>query len=340
MDRRGQLMFDRLAGLPLDIESYDYVRLTGGERSTTLLRLHGRGHRGLGEDIMPAVEDHDALEAQTEFPLVGSWTLVEFLDALGSFDQWGGVEPEFADFARPFRNWLFESAALDLALLQAGLSLGDALGRTARPVTFVNSFGLGETPSVDGVRARLELYPSVGFKLDAAPAWSRGLIEELAGTGAVRTVDFKGRYGLEVEGDFAPVYEAVLELLPEARIEDPHEAFAAGLPLERVAYDAPIKRASDIGATQTINVKPSRIGDLRSLLEIYAHCEAHGVVMYGGGMGELGPAREQVQLLAALFHPDGPNDVAPPPFNLPEPISGLPTSPLEVTAPPIGFRLK
>ena len=34
--------------------------------------------------------------------------------------------------------------------------------------------------------------------------------------------------------------------------------------------------------------------------------------MYGGGMGELGVARGQIQLLAAMFSPDGPNDIAPP----------------------------
>jgi hypothetical protein len=331
-------MFDRLAGLPLQVERYSFERLTGGERSTTLLRLHGRGEEGCGEDIMPSDADHEAFEAMTDLPLVGSWTLVDFLDSLADFDQWGGVEPEFGDFARPFRNWVFESAALDLALRQAGRSLADVLEREPRPVRFVNSFGLGETPSCDGVRARLALYPSVGFKLDAAPAWTRGLIEELAGTGAVRTVDFKGRYGLEVEGDFAPVYQAVLELLPEALIEDPHEEHAAGLPVERVSYDAPIKRASDIGDTRTINIKPSRIGGLRPLLEIYAHCEANGIAMYGGGMGELGPAREQVQVLASLFHADAPNDVAPPPFNLPEPVPGLASSPLEVSSPPTGFR--
>lgn len=333
-------MFARLADLPLEIESYDFERLRGGERETSLLRLHGRGERGVGEDIMPSAEDHDAFEA-LEFPLAGSWTLASFLDSLSSFDQWGGVEPEFGDFARPFRNWVFESAALDLALRQAELSLPEALGRSVgEPVRFVNSFGLGETPSCDGVRARLKLYPSVGFKLDAAPAWTRGLIEELAGTGAVRTVDFKGRYGLEVEGDFAPVYEAVLELLPEALIEDPHEEFAGDLPAERVSYDAPIKRVADIGSTRTVNIKPSRIGGLRPLLEIYEHCEANGIAMYGGGMGELGPARRQVQLLAAIFHPDAPNDVAPPPFNLPEPVEGLTPSPLDVSFPPPGFRLK
>ena len=44
----------------------------------------------------------------------------------------------------------------------------------------------------------------------------------------------------------------------------------------------------------------------------------NGVAMYGGGMGELGVGRGQIQLLASLFHPDAPNDVAPPPFNAPD----------------------
>ena len=67
----------------------------------------------------------------TSWPLAGSWTLESFLDALASFDQWGGEEPEWGDFARPFRNWMFESAALDLALRQAGRSLAGRAGAHA-----------------------------------------------------------------------------------------------------------------------------------------------------------------------------------------------------------------
>jgi hypothetical protein len=58
----------------------------------------------------------------------------------------------------------------------------------------------------------------------------------------------------------------------------------------------------------------------------------------GGGMGELGVARGQIQLLASMFHPDTDNDVAPSAFNLPEPPPGIPASPL-VPPPEIsGFR--
>jgi hypothetical protein len=61
--------------------------------------------------------------------------------------------------------------------------------------------------------------------------------------------------------------------------------------------------------------------------------------MYGGGMGELGIARGQIELLASLFHPDTPNDVAPSAFNLDELPPGLPSSPLDPGTPPPGFRL-
>jgi hypothetical protein len=59
--------------------------------------------------------------------------------------------------------------------------------------------------------------------------------------------------------------------------------------------------------------------------------------MYNGGMGELGVGRGQAQLLASLFHPDAPNDIAPSDYNLEDPPPGLPPSPLDPT-PDRGFR--
>lgn len=87
-----------------------------------------------------------------------------------------------------------------------------------------------------------------------------------------------------------------------------------------------------------VNLKPSRLGGLRSVLAAYEYCAAHGIEMYGGGQFELGPGRGQIQYLASLFHPDGPNDVAPGGYNAPEPAAGLPGSPLAVAVEPTGFR--
>ena len=78
-----------------------------------------------------------------------------------------------------------------------------------------------------------------------------------------------------------------------------------------------------------------RTGGLRALMGLYAHCEAQGLGMYGGGMGEIGVGRHQIQLLASIFHPEAPNDVAPSAYNDDDVPEGLPISPL---APPTGFR--
>ena len=91
-------------------------------------------------------------------------------------------------------------------------------------------------------------------------------------------------------------------------------------------------------APRTLNVKPSRFGPLRELFAFYDSCAERGIGLYGGGQFELGPGRGQIQALAALFHPDASNDVAPGGYNAMEPADGLEVSPLEPALAPTGFR--
>jgi hypothetical protein len=188
----------------------------------------------------------------------------------------------------------------------------------------------------------------VRFKLDAEATWAPELVDEVAATGAVETIDFKGQYGLEVEDPqaLANLYARVLAAFPDAYLEDPHDlpeiSHLLGDHLERVSYDAPIHDAEGIGATplaaRIVNVKPSRIGSVRGLFDVYARCAQERRPMYGGGMGELGVGRGQVELLAALFHADAPNDVAPSAYNEDDPEGILPASPLAPRPDATGFR--
>jgi hypothetical protein len=91
-------------------------------------------------------------------------------------------------------------------------------------------------------------------------------------------------------------------------------------------------------APRVLNSKPSRFGSLERLLDFYDYAAAQDIELYGGGQWELGVGRDQIQLLASLFHPDGPNDVAPREYNAPDVADGLPASPLELEAAPSGFR--
>jgi L-alanine-DL-glutamate epimerase-like enolase superfamily enzyme len=336
--------------LPIAIESTSFeVLVPSGatsreDWSTTHLRLQGRGEEGIGEQIgMPS--DQESLRA-SEYPLTGEWaTLAAFLAHVDAIDVW--PEPPEYEMQRNWRRWTFESAALDLALRQSGSSLPEVLGRTPQSVTFVNSFGLGDPPDIDKVANRRAMHPTVGFKLDVAPSWTQEIMDRVAAVDGVATIDFKGQYGLEVEDEAAllAMYERTLAAFTNVVFEDPHDIPAVLEMLapitDRVAYDAPIRSVESIDATavnaRIINVKPCRVGRLQELSRLYAHCEAAGIQMYNGGMGELGVGRGQAQLLASLFHPDAPNDIAPSDYNLEQPPAGLPPSPLD-PAPDRGFR--
>ena len=344
----------RLNSLPVLVETVAFERLSarlahGFERVTTRVRLLGGGAEGVGEDVSPFEDEADTLHVtEPALPLVGEWTLGSLCERLAELRdaQWP-VQPRW-EMARWWRNWAFESAALDLALNQARRALHEVVGREPAAVRFVNSLSLGDPPTFDPIRHRLERHPGLRFKVDATPAWTPELIGELAATGAVDIVDFKGQYGLELgeRAALLTMYERVVAAFPDALLEDAHDLPEVTKLLasesHRISYDAPIHSAGDLDATplapRAANIKPCRVGDLRALFDVYAACEARGLVAYGGGMGELDAGRGQIQLLASLFHPDGPNDVAPGGYNADTPAADLPPSPLDPSPAPTGFR--
>ena len=332
-------LWKRFAELPLVVDSYELERLErpvtrGFTRVTTVVHLKRGGEEGVGEDVTWYAEHHDREQAAGAIlPLAGSWTLESYSDVL-----------EMPD---PHRRWAYESAALDLALRQGGVSLAESVGREAQPVGFVVSPGLGDPPTARVVRRWLELDPKLRFKLDPASDWTDELIAELAATGAVVTADYKAYY--RAEGDPPPdadLYRRIAEGFSEAFLEDPALTDETELVLEphreRVTWDAPIHSVADVEglafAPRTLNSKPSRFGYLRELLAFYDYCREHGIGLYGGGMFELGPGRGQIQYLASLFHADAPNDVAPRAYNEPEPLPGLQGSPLAPAVAEVGFR--
>jgi hypothetical protein len=336
------LFDEHLAGLPLEIEDYT---LDGRElavapeftRVSTTISLRGGGQHGAGEDVTYEEADQRALQAAGAVqPLAGTWTLATFCEHVEGLDLW--PEPASREASVQYRIWAYESAALDLALRQAGTSLHAAIGREPAPVQFVNSMRLGDPPTIDPVARRLQTYPGLRFKLDATSDWSDELFDALAQTGAVDSIDLKGLYEGSVvdQGADPQLYRRVAEEFPQAWIEDPKLTPETDAILEphrdRITWDANIHSVADIEglpfAPRMVNVKPSRFGPLRELFAAYAHCEQQGIGMYGGGQFELGCGRGHIQYLAAVMHPDTPNDVAPGAYNATDPPAGLPTSPM------------
>jgi hypothetical protein len=351
--------YDRVAELPLEIEGYalDSLELSFGPaftRYTTVVRLQGDGEEGVGEDVTYAELDQIAFRDRgSHLALAGSYTLGSFSRKLDELPVW--PDPPAMEQFRPYRRWAFESAALDLALRQAGRSLAGVLGREPRPLNFVVSMRLGgmdsdEPENADRLKALLERYPSTRFKLDPGNTWTQELVDELAATRAVDCFDLKGFYrGTPVDVETDPeLYRMVAEAVPEAWLEDadlndetipvlePHK--------DRLTWDAPIHSVDDIEALRwkprCTNIKPSRFGTLGRLFDTYDYAEREGILLYGGGQSELGVGRDQIQYLAALFHPDTPNDTAPSAYNELEPRDGLPASPLELPVADTGFRFR
>ena len=317
-------LYDHVRDLPVEIESY---ALEGLElqaradflRKTTVVHLRGRRRRGdrRGRHVHARGARSPAgarRRAPTDRHLDAARAVAARRRAPALREPL--EQPQFVDY----RRWAFESAALDLALRQAGMSLGEAVGREPQPVSFVVSMGLGSPPTLERVRAWLGLYPTLRFKLDATPEWTDELLGELAASGAVDSIDLKGHYrGTTVDNPpDADLYRRVADALPEAWIEDPALTDETTPVLEphrdRVTWDAVIHSVDDIEALpwppRTVNVKPSRFGSVERLFAVYDYCDARGIGAYGGGQWELGPGRGQIQLLAALFHP-GPRTTSP-----------------------------
>jgi L-alanine-DL-glutamate epimerase-like enolase superfamily enzyme len=345
--------FDLLADLPVEIEHYSYEQLrqqvsSGFERVTTVVHIEGRGHEGVGEDVVYDEVDHEALrQTGPVHPLAGRRSLSDLCGLIESLDLFG-VEPQ-RDVSRLYRIWAFHSAALDLALRQAGRPLHEVLARPPSPMRYVVSLRLGEPATLEPLERRLALDPSLRFKLDATSSWTPQLISALAQTGAVDSVDFKALYhGTSVDQQADPVlYRRVVEAFPDAWLEDPDVVDPATAAVladqhQRITWDASIHSIDDIVALpfppRMVNIKPSRIGSLPKLMATYDFCAEHGIGAYGGGQTELGPGRGQAQYLASLFHPDTPNDLAPAAYNLTEPPAGLPSSPLRPAPATTGFR--
>jgi hypothetical protein len=349
--------YEKLAALPLSVESYEleerdreYGDFT---RPSTIIHLRGEGEEGIGEDVVYDVLDHIA---HRDAGPVHDWsdasTLGEFCELAGELDLFPGAPPE-RDFSRHYRRWAFESAALDLALRQQDTSLHEALGIEMKPVTFVcstrlGSFEEGARSSTEPISKRLAKYPSLRFKLDPENDWDEELVAEIADLAPVDILDLKGHYRgtpVDVEID-ADLYRMAAEAFPDAYLEDAWFDESTRPVLEpiwdRCTWDAPLHSLDDVKNLErkpkAINSKPSRFGSLEEVLSVYEYCDTESIRVYGGGQGELGVGREQIQYLASLFHAETPNDIAPSGYNDPAVPDGLPESPMDPEPAPTGFR--
>src|SRR4249919_4137158 len=212
-------LWQALGPLEADVEAYELepreLETPGFVRHSTTVAVAGAGVQGRGEDVSYSPDDQQAHRRLEPLPLRGRRTLAEWSALLDECDLF--PEDTVQHAARDYRRWAYESALLDLALGQAGMTLGEAVGRPYSPVRFVVS------SNADPGRW-LELYSRVELKVDAGAAWGRADFERLAALGVVRVIDIKGQYGADYpqgDRDEAGLVAMAAEILPDAVIEDP-----------------------------------------------------------------------------------------------------------------------
>jgi len=340
-------MYERVAELSLTVEDcafelHERATSSGFDRATTTISLSGAGRTGRGEDVTYTNEAHHAL-VDHSVELAGEYTLDSFSAALSAADLW--PEPPDEERFRHYRRWGFESAALDLALKQAETNLGEALGRSYDPVSFVVSTRLS-APTTDRLDALGAIHDDLAFKLDPTADWDEELLQSLSEYD-VRVLDLKGLYedeqvATETSGAF---YRRIADAFPDALLEDP-KLTDETRPVfegreERVTWDVPITGVESIETLpfepKWLNMKPSRCGTVEAVLSAIDYCERTDIQLYGGGQFELSVGRQHIQALASLCYPDSPNDVAPGGYNDPETAEDLPASPLSPPSDPQGI---
>ena len=332
--------YSLIAGLPLVVESYELEGLEQAVssdfvRRTTVIRLHGRGEEGVGEDVIYDADDQLRLQAAGPvLDLAGTHTL----DSLSAPRSEGLPD---------YRRWGFESAALDLALRQAGASAA----RGARARAAAGHLRRLAPRSPTATPARLRSLPGMRFKLDPTSDWDGRSSRSSPRLGTVDVVDFKEAYDWR-DADS----HAAAEPLPDRSIDalagrpdrgpGPRPTRRRPRSSRRTTTGSRGTRRSTRSPTST-RCRSRRRSSTRSrrasarprrCSHFYDTCAERGIALYGGGQFELGPGRGQIQYLASLFHPDAANDVAPGEYNLVPTPPGLPTSPLPASAAPVGFR--
>ena len=87
--RRALSLYDAVRDLPLHVEGYalELLQLQARPdflRKTTMVRLHGDGEEGIGEDVTYEASEHDRLQERgPDLPLAGDWTIDSFSTHLG-----------------------------------------------------------------------------------------------------------------------------------------------------------------------------------------------------------------------------------------------------------------
>ena len=213
--------YDQIKDLPLEIDSYELQGLefhppgTDFDRLTTIIHLKGGDQEGLGEDVVYDSLDHIAFQdAGPALDIAGQHTIASFselLEGLGAVPEPAGKRGLGQLSALGVRERRPRPRAAPGGQVPARGGRARAAAGHVRRLDAADAAGSDEVSTIEPVRKRLEIYPTLRFKLDPTNDWTDELIQQLVETGAVDSLDLKGQYKgtpVDVETDPGALPEA------------------------------------------------------------------------------------------------------------------------------------
>ena len=220
--------YARIAELPLEIESYaleglerdvssDFIRLT------TLIRLRGGGHEGVGEDVTYTALDQIGFQDAGREPPARRLLRRRVVLARGGAARACGRPRPRSRRRRSTAGGRSRARRSTSRCVRPGARCRRCSGASRPRSASWCPCGSATRRALEPLRRRLDAYPGLRFKLDATAEWTDELIAELVATGAVDTIDFKGAYkGTSVDQPGDPdLYARVAAAFPDAWLEDP-----------------------------------------------------------------------------------------------------------------------
>ena len=295
-------------------------------RHTTVFHLHGGGTEGIGEDVVWDPDDQQRQQrgragARHRRDCGRSTTSREHLAELDLFHgRDAGVSRPYATY----RRWALESAALDLALRQAGEPLHEVLGREPQPLTLRRL----PAPRRPAQRRRRRRPPR---RLRGRPlqARRRADLERGADRRAGRhRLGRRHRLQGRLQGHDrrrrhrSRALPALRRGVPGRLAGGPRPDRARGRRrarapprphhLGRARSTRSTTFASSPSRPKTLNCKPSRFGPLSALFDFYDFCERRG---HRASTAAASPSSARAAARCSCSRrcsiPTRPNDVAP-----------------------------
>ena len=340
-------LYDLVRDLPLEIDGSrvrgrDASRSRPSSRARRHVVMRGGGARGprRGRHLRPGRARPGPLPAARR--CTGSWTLDSLSKHLDELELFPAGEPGQHAY-RDYRRWAFESVGAR-PRAAAGRPLARRGARTrgaAADVRLVDPRHLARRLARALPRAALQARPDAGVDGRAG--------RDARGARQRRRRRPEGpvpRHGRRQPGrpGALPARRRRLpgrvDRGPGADAGDRRRARAAPRP-HHVGRADPLvgrRRGAAVRARGASTASRRASARSRGCSSSTTAAPRHGIALYGGGQFELGVGRGQIQLLAALFHPDGSNDVAPGGYNAPEPLPGLGRARSTRARQPLGFR--